>query len=123
MIVKFVEQGLEIRALEGPYVEDGVPSPEARRFALELIGRFDEMRTKATEKFLALYNDTWRDEEEGQPVLDEDGFRARLLNPSVTLMDEPGCACVYFEDSDMFAGHSLEVWVDGGQIRDITLVG
>ena len=122
-MVEFEVDGHSVRAFDTVYAVDGAPTAEARAFAREIIASFDELRHRAAGKFLALYNDTWRDEEEGQEVLDEAGFCARLIEPSITLMDEPGSAVVFFEDSDMFAGHSIQVSLHQREVDNVTLVG
>ena len=119
--VTFEVQGHEVAVLEGPYLQDGVPTSEARAYAATLIGMFDEMRQAAAGKFLQLYNDTWREEED--PELDADGFMKRLVEPSIVLFDEPGNATIFFGDSDMFAGHSIQASVQDGVIEHMTLVG
>jgi hypothetical protein len=115
--------GNRVKILEGPYIQDGQPTPHAREFASTLVRQLDEMRAFAATEYLALYNDTWRDEEEGDPLLDEHEFRARLIGASIVLYDELGSATVFFGDSGMFAGHSIMISVDGGTIRDASLVG
>jgi hypothetical protein len=99
--------------------------PDAREFAAALIRQMDEMRAFAAQTYLALalYNDTWRDEEEGDPTLDDAGFRARLTDPSIVLYDELGSATVFFDDSGMFAGHSIMISIDDGTIRDASWSG
>ncbi len=110
-----------IRVLDGPYLQDGEPTVAAREFAATLIGLFERMRTFAAKRYLAIYNDSWR--EHGDPVLDERTFCSRLMNPKIVLYDEVGAAAIYFDDSSMFAGHSIEVSVDDGEIVHASLVG
>ena len=111
----------EIRVLDGPYLLDGEPTSEASEFAATLSGLLDEMRAFAAQRYLEIYNDTWRQEDD--PIIDEREFCARLTNPSIVLYDEIGAATIYFNDSDMFAGHSIEVSVDGGNIAYASMVG
>ncbi len=119
--VNFKQDGHDIRVLEGPYLQDGEPTASAYEFATTLIGLLDQMRTFAAQKFLSIYNDTWREEEE--PILDDREFCARLTNPSFVLYDEQGAATIYFDDSDMFAGHSIDVSVRDGQPKHASMVG
>lgn len=117
----FELQGHSIRVSEGPYLVDGQATEAAREFAKELIKMFDEMRQFAAKERLALYNEQWREDED--PVLSEEEFAGQLTDPAIVLYDELGAACVYFGDSDMFDGHSIEVSVDQGKIAYTTMVG
>ena len=113
--------GHTIRVLEGPHLQDAEPTVAAREFASALIGLLDRMRELAAKRHLAVYNDNWR--EKGDPRLDEREFCSRLTNPEIVLYDEVGAAAVYFEDSNMFAGHSIEVSIDHGEMTDASLIG
>ncbi|HWT02014.1 MAG TPA: DUF2262 domain-containing protein [Pyrinomonadaceae bacterium] len=113
--------GHAVRVLEGPYLHAEKPTAAAREFAAELIEQLDEMRLFAAQEYLGIYNDDWR--EEGDPVLSQQEFCSRLVEPSIVLYDEIGAATVYFETSDMFAGHSIEVMVDDGKIAHASLIG
>jgi len=117
----FTVDGHGVRVLDGPYLHDGEPTSDAHEFAASLIALLDEMRVFAAKRYLEIYNDTWREEDD--PVLDEREFCARLTNPSIVLYDETGAATIYFGDSDMFAGHWIEVSVDDGEIAYASMVG
>ena len=81
-MVEFKEGGLEISVLPGPYAPDGAATDEARAFARSLIEQAERLRLFAAERYLAIYNDTWRDAEEDGPELDEKAFepaRATLV--------------------------------------------
>ena len=110
-----------ISVLEGPYLHAGIPTTDASDFATRLVGMIDQMRDFAAKQYLAIYNDTWREEED--PILTAVEFFSRLNRPSIVLYDEIGAAAIYFEDSDMFAGHSIEVSIDSGRISHASLVG
>jgi hypothetical protein len=110
-----------IRVLDGSYLQNGEPTVAAREFAATLIGLFDRMRVFAAKRCLALYNDNWR--RQGDPVLDERQFCSRLTNPGIVLYDEIGGAAVYFDDSNMFAGHWVEVLIFDGEISDASMIG
>ena len=86
-----------------------------------LISNFHEMKMFAAKEYLDVYNESWR--EEDSPILNEQEFRSRLNNPSIVIYDELGAATIYFEDSNMFAGHSIEVSVDDNEIAYASLVG
>lgn len=117
----FKVDGHKIRVLSGPYLNKGKPTPEAREFAVTLIGWLDKIRTFAAKRYRRVYNDTWR--EEGDPILNNAAFCARPIDPSIVLYDEIGAATVYFGDSDMFCGHSIEVSIHEGKIADASMVG
>lgn len=119
--VRFQVRGITVRVLDGPYVESGTPNPAAHAFAAELVTTLDELRSFAAQQLLSKYDDQWREEE--SPALTEDEFCARLTEPSMILFDDLGFTTIYFKDSDMFAGHSIEVSVDEGEIAYLKLVG
>jgi hypothetical protein len=121
MDAKFNHQGFEILALQGDYAEGGVPTPEALEYCSQLIRSLDEFRRFAATHLLALYNETWLDDEIG-PVTQEQ-FLARLTDPKIVLMDERGAADVYFQDGGLFAGHGIQVSIDRGIPTDANLVG
>ena len=117
----FILDGHEIRILDGPYLLNGKPILAAHEFAARLIGYLNEMRLFAAKRYLRIYNNNWRDEDD--PILDEHQFCDRLTNPSIVLYDEIGAAIIYFDDLGMFAGHSIEVSVDEGKIAHASIVG
>ena len=117
----FSLSGHDVRVLNGSYLHDGKLTSDAHAFAASLIGLLDEMRAFAAKRYLDIYNDSWREDDD--PVLDEEGFCAQLTNPSIVLYDELGAAMIYFDDSGMFAGHSIQVSVDGGKIARASMVG
>lgn len=117
----FTLDGHNIRVLDGPYLHDSEPTPAAHEFAANLLHLLDDMRVLAAQRYLEIYNDAWR--EENDPIVDEREFCARLTNPSIVLYDEIGAATIYFDDSNMFAGHSIGVSVDGGKLAHASMVG
>lgn len=114
-------EGYQVTVMQGPYTVDGHPTAAATEYVLQLIGLLDQMRDFAAIEYLPLYNDSWR--EEDAPTLTREEFMSRLTNPLIVLYDELGAAAIYFDDSDMFAGHAIEVSVESGQIVDASLVG
>jgi hypothetical protein len=113
--------GHTIEVLTGPYVVDGQPTAAAIEFASQLVALLNRIREFVATEYLALYNDTWR--EEDAPILALDEFTSRLTNPSIVVYDEIGAATIYFNDSDMFAGHLIEISVESGEIAHASLVG
>ncbi|GAA4441832.1 DUF2262 domain-containing protein [Bremerella cremea] len=116
-------EGHEIRVMEGPYVEAGKATPAATEFGRKLIGMLPAMKKAATDSLLETYNDSWADEEEGFPELDASQFEANLVSPKIVIFDDLNAASVFFEDSDMFGGHSIDVTIYEGKIKGATLVG
>lgn len=113
--------GVEITVLDGPYLQDGRPTDRAVADYTQLMARLEELKGFAADKLLRLYNDTWRDEQIGE--LDRAGFIGRLSKPSIHLYDELGAAVVYFKDGNMFAGHQIEVHIDGGAPSHAGIIG
>jgi hypothetical protein len=62
-------------------------------------------RRVAADQLLALYNDTWRDDE---PVLDAGAFAERLVPESVVAAGN-GEFEIWYGDDDLFGGHSIRV--------------
>jgi hypothetical protein len=121
MDVTFDEDGVKITVLDGPYLEDGQPTPRAVADYQALIGRLEELKGFAADKLLKLYNETWLDEAIGE--VDRPAFMARLTKPSIHLYDELGAAVVYLEDGNLFAGHWIEVHIDDGQPTYAGIIG
>ncbi|NOU26907.1 MAG: DUF2262 domain-containing protein [Polyangiaceae bacterium] len=97
---------------------DGVAA-EALVKALE--PRLGALRLATAEQLLELYNDTWREEEAA--VETAASFAARIVLASVTVHPEGGTFTLWFDDDDLFAGHSLEVCVRADGTVDASLAG
>jgi hypothetical protein len=121
MATQFVHNGVLVTAIEGPYVEHGQLTIAAVEYLARLVESFGSLRELATDRLLSLYNDNWLDA--NHAALDRPTFLSRLTNPSVTLYDTLGAAVVYFEASDMFAGHHIEVAVKDGAPEHVALIG
>ena len=110
----------EIRVMEGPYTDGDAATPAATAFAKELIVMLPKMKKFAAQQLLETYNNAWADDGE---ELKASQFEANLVSPQIVIYDEVGAATVYFNDSDMFAGHSVNVSIDKGEIAHASLVG
>ena len=121
MSIELLHAGVKVTVLDGPYLVDGSPTPAAVAYYSKLVERLDEIREFAAAALLDLYNATWQVDEIGP--LDRPAFAQRLTDPSVHVYDEVGAATVYFGDSDMFAGHWIEVRVDCGVPISADLAG
>ena len=118
--IKFVVDGYSVKILEGPYLRDGAPTPAAHAFARSLVDRLPEFKTRASNQLLDLYNEVWLDDAIG--VLSADAFQSNLTNPAIVIYDAPESAMIHFSDSNMFAGHYVEVACLGNQVH-VNLVG
>jgi hypothetical protein len=121
MDVTFDNNGVTIRILQGPYLDNGRPTESAVRYYTDLISRLDELKGFAADKLLKLYNEAWLDDAIGE--IDRVGFIARLNNQAIHLYDELGAATVYFDDGNLFAGHSVEVHLANGVPTDAHIIG
>ena len=121
MDTKITVKGHEIRVLDGPYTDGDAATPAASAFAMQLIGMLPEMKRFATQQLLETYNDSWAEDEDEEMTAPQ--FEANLVSPQIVLYDEIGAATVYFADSDMFAGHSIDVSINDGKISNASLVG
>ncbi len=78
------------------------------------------MKAFASTQLLQLYNEFWaEDGEELSPV----AFESNLTSPTILIYDEEGTASVYFQDSEMFGGHLIEIYITQGSILDAEIVG
>lgn len=80
--------------------------PHAYRLWDEQIQWDSQIRPKIIAEFLDLKNETWRDEDE--PALSADEFIGRLSIDSI-MVHLDGSFIIYYNDDDMFSGHSIEV--------------
>ena len=104
-----------ITVLDGPYVDENRVTPEGIAFAKELIAKIPEMKAFASTQLLH-----WaEDGEELSPV----AFESNLTSPTILIYDEEGTASVYFQDSEMFGGHLIEIYITQGSILDAEIVG
>ena len=85
------------------------------------IDTLNQIRRFAAEQCLNIYNDIWR--EDNEPKLAAVELAAQLKNPSIVLYDELGSAAIYFEDSNLFSGHSIEVFVTDHRILNASTIG
>lgn len=92
-----------------------VPSQLERSAALDraasAIERLDcdALKLYAADQLLALHNDTWRDEDDDET--DAEGFAARMI-PRALTVGEDGSVTAWFDDGDLFWGHSIHVSLD-----------
>lgn len=81
-----------------------------------------ECRELIADKLLALYNDTWADDEE-ETALTREEFMARIA-PSSLERNVDGSGHYYWKDAGLFAGHWIELRFDAAfQVWEIGLAG
>jgi hypothetical protein len=94
----------------------GIPPAEALKRSQDICERIrvreSETRSKITHELLRLYNETWS----AGRALDADNFMRRIslaeIQVSPADFGSPCCATLYYADGDLFAGHSIEVFLD-----------
>jgi hypothetical protein len=95
--------------------------PEAARITLKfLIANESLIRYKIAVSMRKLYNKTWLYEDTITP----EALAQRINLDSVTIWDEGGGDLLYEADDDLFAGHCIQVLLDGnGEIGEPELEG
>jgi len=97
----------------------GAALERAREWFQRLPDALPELRRATAAEKLGLYNRMWR---KAGP-LDEEGFAQRITLKSVRF-GENARTTLYFKDGGLFAGHSIEVFLDdAGRVRDAALAG
>lgn len=121
MDTKIAVDGYQIKVLDGPYTNNDGATAEATVFAKQLIAMIPEMKACASQHLLQLHNDTWAEKEGDE--LSRSAFESKLAAPKIVIYDEEGAATVYFGDSDMFAGHFIEVTIRQGNVAYAEVIG
>ncbi len=76
-------------------------------------------RLEAAKALLELHNEEWSD---GEPINDE-AFAGRMTMKELTI-DGDGSATLFYDDGDLFWGHSILVEVDNeGAFQDASIAG
>ena len=70
-----------------------------------------------------MYNETWAEPDDGFPELTATEFLAKLKLNLITMMEEPNCLNLYFNDGDLFGGHSIELYWTNEKMYDANIVG
>lgn len=101
---------------------------EHERLAQEAISRIEkawpEIEANLLRSLHVLYNNTWAEPEEGFDPLPADEFLKRLVVDTVWVMDEEPALSLYFDDSGLFGGHTIDLfWNSDGKMYDATLAG
>ena len=75
-----------------------------------------ECRNKIADDLLATYNDIWA-EDDGIGQLSREIFINKLVPESLVLSSD-GHGVWYYKDSDLFAGHSIEIYIEADRSFD-----
>ncbi|MEO1034996.1 MAG: DUF2262 domain-containing protein [Pseudomonadota bacterium] len=121
MDIELEVQGLAVKVLDGAYTADNAITGEGIEFATSIVDDLDAYKTTAADQLVSLYNEVWLDDKIGE--LSATQIASLLINPKVVIYDVEGAACIYFNDSDMFAGHYVEISIDQFQVNGIGIVG
>lgn len=84
--------------------------------------RLDAERVRAfvADQLLELYNETWSEDD---VPLHASALVARI-KPNRLELSVDGCATVYFDDGELFHGHSIEVTLDAsGELEEAKIAG
>lgn len=111
-------------ALTLAYVAPPQLAPQLAWVEQQLQARFWEpMLAAMTTKMLALKNDAWLDDDEGEQELSREEFLQRVTLSDVAFYAD-GSAAIYCDDDELFFGHTIEIMVDkNGQYRTAQLAG
>lgn len=106
---------------------DDVEIEKTINLANKIIGNYERYESKARkiiiQEYLENYNDNWRDEEDGEPELDEKAFSKNLTLTSITFLSSSSIDFFYSENG-MFGNHSLIAQsFDGENFDDTTMYG
>ena len=87
---------------------------------IEIIDFIEKAKEYAVKKLLKLKNDLWLEEDEKEVTKKE--FKARMKFTSLYVFSES--ANFYFDDGDLFQGHTIEVNVNQNlEFTDANIVG
>jgi hypothetical protein len=109
-------------------IYDACPSSEHEALARAVIAKIEtawpSIRANLLRTVHPLYNDTWADPALGFGPLSAEDFLQRITLAQVDVMDEEGALSLYFDDGDLFGGHTIDLfWTADGKMYDSTLAG
>lgn len=122
-----IEVTLNNENLELRLDPDDVAIEETIALANKIISNFEEYQRQAKDRvvsdFLETYNESWADEEDGFPQLNEEQFRANLTLDGINFLSKDSIDVLYTENG-MFGNHSLIAQsFDGESFDDSTMFG
>jgi hypothetical protein len=103
------------------YLSNGGLSREGRIYIEGVIDRMPQAIVFAADKLLSIYNDAWIDDD--HPKLSIEQFKSKLKLKCISVIDEPNCATLYFEDGDMFGGHHVALDIQGFEATYASIIG
>jgi len=86
----------------------------------QAIAGLEAIKAHAADDHLSILNKHWLDD--GEPSLSKPDFMSRLRLSAVNFLDDEFMD-VFFDDSDLFAGHSVIVAIEGGTPGQVQLFG
>ena len=100
-------KGLNIEVFIDP---DDAELEKTIELANKIMGNFEfyeaNARKKIIDEYLDIYNETWRDEEKGDPKLDKKAFCENLTLSSISFISDSSIDFCYSENG-MFGSHWL----------------
>lgn len=122
-----IEVTLNNENLELRLDPDDVAIEETIALANKIISNFEEYQRQAKDRvvsdFLETYNESWADEEDGFPQLNEEQFRANLTLDGINFLSKDSID-VFYTENGMFGNHSLIAQsFDGESFDDSTMFG
>jgi hypothetical protein len=103
------------------YLSGASLSAEGRAYVARLAESIAEARRFAALRLLSSYNENWADSEEN--IYSVETFESKLILKKLVILDAPGYADIFFDDSDMFSGRVINVYMEGITPKDATLIG
>ena len=86
------------------YITAGTVNAEGETYIRDIIAKVPKMHALIAKDLLRTYNSSWLDDDHGR--LDRAGFIAKVTLNEISLLEE-GFTMVYFDDGDLFGGHTI----------------
>lgn len=99
----------------------GEPRIAAESALRRIEERWAEIEANLLRSLHKLYNRTWADPDQGFPELTEREFLAKITLNSITVSED--AVTLYFRDSDIFGGHSIELLFTSNEMYEAQLIG
>lgn len=95
--------------------------------ANKVLANFEDYEAQARKmiikEFLEDYNENWRDEEDGEPELDEEGFYKELTLYAINFLSDSSIDFFYNENGLMGEHSLIAQSFDGETFEDATMYG
>ena len=86
------------------------------------LANWDQIQKNLADSLLETYNEGWADPDDGLPEYTRDEFLKRIVINKIYVMEE-GAISLYFDDSDLFAGHLVEIYWNEKKMYEATIEG